>query len=95
MLVKYSFRLYQIYGSESLIIRILLLLGLFSLSSCGQLTAFLGPAISAGSTGEIYRAGYSFGSDHFIMRVTGKTTMEHITSHMDVMEHITSHMDIE
>jgi len=65
-----------------LIYRIVLILGLFTLNSCGQLTAFLGPAISAGSTGEAYRAAYSYGSDHFIKRVTGKTTIEHVSSYM-------------
>jgi len=57
-------------------------LSLLFLTSCGQLTAFLGPAISASSTGEIYRAAYSYGSDHVIKRVTGKTTLEHVTSYM-------------
>ena len=65
-----------------MIYRIVLILGLFTLNSCGQLTAFLGPAISAGSTGEAYRAAYSYGSDHFIKRVTGKTTIEHVSSYM-------------
>ena len=62
--------------------RFLLLLSLFFLTSCGQLVAFLGPAITAGSTGEIYRAGLSYGSDHLIKRVTGKTTFEHVVTHM-------------
>jgi len=62
--------------------RFLLLLSLFFLTSCGQLVAFLGPAITAGSTGEIYRAGLSYGSDHLIKRTTGKTTFEHVVTHM-------------
>jgi hypothetical protein len=62
--------------------RFLLLLSLFFLTSCGQLLAFLGPAITAGSTGEIYRAGLSYGSDHLIKRATGKTTFEHVVAHM-------------
>ena len=65
-----------------MIYRIVLILGLFTLNSCGQLTAFLGPAISAGSTGEAYRAAYSYGSDHIIKRATGKTTMEHVSSYI-------------
>ena len=60
--------------------KVLLILGLFILNSCGQATAFLGPAVSAGSTGEVYRAAYSYGSDHFIERLSGKTTMEHALS---------------
>ena len=67
-----------------MVYRILLLLGLFVLTGCGQLTAFLGPAISAGSTGEAYRAAYSYGSDHLIKRATGKTTIEHVSSYMTI-----------
>ena len=60
-----------------------LFLSLFFLTSCGQLVAFLGPAITAGSTGETYRAAISYGTDHFIKRATGKTTFEHVTTFMD------------
>ena len=66
-----------------MIVRIFLLLGLFFLTGCGQLVAFIGPAITAGSTGETYRAAISYGSDHFIKRTTGKTAFEHVTTHMD------------
>ena len=59
-------------------IKFLLLLSLIFLTSCGQLVAFLGPAITAGSTGETYRAAISYGSEHLIKRVTGKTTFEHV-----------------
>ena len=62
--------------------RIFLFLSLFFLTSCGQIIAFLGPAITAGSTGETYRAAISYGSDHFIKRVTGKTTFEHAITYM-------------
>ena len=63
--------------------RIFLFLSLFFLTSCGQIVAFLGPAITASSTGEIYRAAYSYGSDQFVKRVTGKTTFEHVITFMD------------
>jgi len=63
--------------------KFLLLLSLLFLTSCGQIIAFIGPAITAGSTGEIYRAAYSIGSDHLVKRVTGRTTMEHVTSYLD------------
>jgi len=63
--------------------KILLLLSLFFLTSCGQIVAFIGPAITAGSTGEIYRAAYSIGSDHLVQRVTGKTTIEHVNSYLE------------
>ena len=66
-----------------MIVRIFLLLGLFFLTGCGQVVAFLGPAITAGSTGEAYRAAISYGSDHFIKRVTGKTTFEHAITYVN------------
>ena len=64
--------------------KFLLLLSLFFLTSCGQIVAFIGPAVTAGSSGEIYRAAYSYGSDHFVKRVTGKTTMEHVNGYLDI-----------
>ena len=63
--------------------RIFLFLSLFFLTSCGQIVALLGPAITAGSTGETYRAAISYGTDHFIKRATGKTTLEHATTLMN------------
>ena len=78
-----QYRLYEGNGRESLNYKFLLLLSLLFLTSCGQIIAFIGPAITAGSTGEIYRAAYSVGSDHLVKRVTGRTTMEHVTSYLD------------
>ena len=83
MLEKCQYRLYQCSGRESLNYKFLLLLSLFFLTSCGQIIAFLGPAITAGSTGETYRAAISYGSDHFIKRATGKTAFEHVITHID------------
>ena len=83
ILEKSQYKLYQGYGRESLNYKILLLLSLFFLTSCGQIVALIGPAITAGSTGEVYRAAYSIGSDHLVLRMTGKTTMEHVSRYMD------------
>ena len=63
--------------------KFLLLLSLFFLTSCGQIVAFIGPAITAGTTGETFRAAYSYGSDHFVKRVTGKTTLEHVVGYIN------------
>ena len=71
-------------GRESLNCKVLLLLSLLFLTSCGQIIALIGPAITAGSTGEVYRVAYSMGSDHLVKRVTGKTTMGHVTSYLDI-----------
>ena len=63
--------------------RIFLFLSLFFLTSCGQIVALMGPAITAGSTGETYRAAISYGSDYIIKRATGKTAFQHVTTYMD------------
>ena len=83
MLEKLQYRLYQCCGRESLNYKFLLLLSLFFLTSCGQIVALIGPAVTAGSTGEIYRVAYSMGSDHLVKRVTGKTTLEHVVSYIN------------
>ena len=64
---------------ESIKLKLYILLALlFFMPSCAQLTAFLGPAISIGTTGETYRAAISYSSDYIIKKETGKTALEHI-----------------
>ncbi len=58
---------------------ILLILGLFFLNSCIETSAFLGPAITVGTSGNVYQAGLSYGSSQLIKTATGKTTFEHIS----------------
>ena len=53
------------------------------LNACGQTTAFIGPAITIGNTGNIMQAGYSYGSNIAVRQVTGKTPGEHITSYVE------------
>ena len=57
---------------------ILLLLCLVFLSGCFQTLAFLGPAITGASTGKIYQAGLSYGTNIIMEQATGKTTSEHM-----------------
>ena len=57
---------------------ILLLLCFVFLSGCFQTMAFLGPAITGASTGEIYQAGLSYGTNIILEQATGKTTSEHM-----------------
>ena len=57
---------------------ILLLLCLVFLSGCFQTMAFLGPAITGASTGKIYQAGLSYGTNIIMLQATGKTTTEHM-----------------
>ena len=52
------------------------LLGL--LSGCAQNTALLGPIYTLGTTGSVYQAGLSYGSDKVITNLTGKSTGENI-----------------
>ena len=57
---------------------ILLLLCFVFLSGCFQTMAFLGPAITGASTGKIYQAGLSYGTNVIMFQATGKTTTEHM-----------------
>ena len=53
------------------------------LTGCLQNTAFLGPAITVASTGNIYQAGLSYGSSKAIKKMTGKTPTENVKSFFD------------
>ena len=55
-----------------------LILLLFLFNGCLQGTALLGPAVTIASTGNIYQAGLSYGSNTAIKKKTGKTTVENI-----------------
>ena len=57
-----------------------LLLLLFFLSGCVEPTAFLGPAVTAGSTGNIYQAGLNYGMNKTVLATTGKYPIEHLTN---------------
>ena len=58
--------------------KILLLVCFVFLSGCFQTIAFLGPAITGASTGKIYQAGLSYGTNVIMLQATGKTTSEHL-----------------
>ena len=57
---------------------LLLLVSFVFLSGCFQAIALLGPAVGAASTGKIYQAGLSFGTNMLMLQATGKTTTEHM-----------------
>ena len=65
---------------------ILLLLCLVFLSGCFQTMAFLGPAITGASTGKIYQAGLSYGTNIIMEQATGKTTSEHMLNILNSSE---------
>ena len=53
------------------------------LNGCVEPTAFLGPAITAGTSGNIYQASLSYGTNRAIQKVTGKTPTEHVIAFLD------------
>ena len=58
--------------------KILLLVCFVFLSGCFQSVALLGPVIGGASTGKIYQAGLSYGTNMIMLQATGKTTTEHM-----------------
>ena len=56
----------------------LLLVSFVFLSGCFQSMALLGPAIGGASTGKMYQAGLSYGTNIIMEQATGKTTSEHM-----------------
>ena len=57
---------------------LLLLVSFVFLSGCFQSIVLLGPAIGGVSTGKIYQAGLSYGTNMIMLQATGKTTTEHM-----------------
>ena len=53
------------------------------LTGCLQNTAFLGPALTVASTGNVYQAGLSYGSSKVIKKMSGKTPTENVKSFLD------------
>tara|TARA_B100000427_G_scaffold266118_1_gene231483 strand:- start:559 stop:855 length:297 start_codon:yes stop_codon:yes gene_type:complete len=47
------------------------------LTGCFQSTAYVGPAITAGSSGNIYKTGMSYASNVAFQKTTGMTTTEY------------------
>ena len=57
---------------------LLLLVSFIFLSGCFQSIALLGPAIGGASTGKVYQAALSYGTNVIMLQATGKTTTEHM-----------------
>jgi len=62
---------------------IFLFTSMFFLNSCIETTAFLGPAVTVGTTGNIYQAGFTYSSNYVVKETTGKTPSEHILQFID------------
>ena len=56
---------------------------LFFLNGCVQSTALLGPAYTLASSGNIYQAGLSYGSNQAVKKITGKSPTENIQNLVD------------
>ena len=56
---------------------------LFFLNGCVQNAALLGPAYTMASTGNIYHAGLTYGSNQAVKEITGKSPTENIQSLVD------------
>ena len=48
------------------------------LGGCAQTTRLLGPIYTLSTTGNIYQAGFSYGSDKAITTFTGKSSIENV-----------------
>ncbi|MDC3355253.1 hypothetical protein OAV82_01435 [Candidatus Pelagibacter sp.] len=58
-----------------------IILGIFFiviLSGCAQNSALLGPIYTFTTTGNVYQAGFSYGSDKIITTFTGKSVGENV-----------------
>ena len=63
--------------------KLLLLLSFLFLNGCVEPTALMGPAFTVGTTGNIYQAGLSYGTNQVVQKTTGKSTIDHITQFLD------------
>ena len=61
----------------------LLFFSLITLNGCVETTAFLGPALTVGTSGNVYQASISYASNNIIYTTTGKSTIEHVNSFLD------------
>ena len=48
------------------------------LSGCAQTSSLLGPIYTLGTTGSLYQASFSYGSDKVITTLTGKSSLENV-----------------
>jgi len=51
---------------------------LILLNGCAQSTAFLGPALTVATTGNVYQAGFQYGTNEAIKKETGKDALNYV-----------------
>ena len=61
---------------------LIILVSFLFLEACAETTVLLGPALTVGSSGNILQAGFSYGSNMAVKKVTGKTPGEHASSYI-------------
>ena len=57
------------------------ILGIFIaalLGGCAQTTSLIGPLYTLSTTGNMYQAGFSYGSDKVVTTVTGKSSLKNV-----------------
>ena len=67
-----------------------IILGIFFiviLSGCAQNSALLGPIYTFTTTGNVYQAGFSYGSDKIITTFTGKSVGENVKELIVIKKH--------
>ena len=60
-----------------------LCISILFLNGCVDATAFLGPTITAGTSGNIYQASLSYGTNRAFVKTTGKSPIEHVAELLD------------
>ena len=63
--------------------KLLLLFSFLFLNGCFEPTALMGPALTVGTSGNIYQAGLSYGTNQVLQKTTGKSSLEHIVKFLD------------
>jgi len=56
---------------------------LLLMNGCVEPTAFIGPGVTVGTTGNIYQAGFSYGTNQIVKTATGSFPMEHAKNFID------------
>ena len=57
-----------------------ILMSLILLTGCVQSSAFLGPAITVAATGNMFQAGFTYGTNEVFKKETGKDTIQYVSS---------------
>ena len=69
-----------------------LIIGIFAtllLSGCAQNAALLGPAYTLAVSGNVYQAGFTYGSNELVAKATGKSTAQNFREILTVKENNT------